>query len=113
MAGKKVKNWYDKNHRGQTWSQADASEFVKEHMGIFVEAGFLGAMATPTTSPDPDGGHTNFLDVTLIPSPDCDCETMEVLTDHFGGTEKDGRLSTLDRDGRWILFKVAKQKPTS
>ena len=103
--------WYDKRQTSQTWNQDDAKDFVREHMSIFVDAGFSGAIATPTTSPDPDGGHTNFLDVTLIPSPDCECETMEVLTDYFGGVERDGRFSTLDKSGRWVMFKIARRKP--
>lgn len=101
--------WYDKK-TNLKWSQADALAFIKKHMSLFVDAGFTGQIATPTISPDPDGGEINFLDVTLIPSPDCDCETMEVLIDYFGGTEKDGKFSTLDEQGRWILFKIAPQE---
>lgn len=98
--------WYNEK-AGQAWSQDDAAEFIKDHMSLFIDAGFTGQIATPTTSPDPDGGNINFLEVKLIPSPDCDCETMEVLTDYFGGAEKDGRFSALDKSGRWVLFKIA------
>jgi len=90
--------WYDETVYSKAWNSSDAKKFFHENRKLFKDCGYSAA----AWSLDQD-----FLDISLTPSPDCDCSSFEALEDHFGGSRKDGMFWTADETGKAIRFRLS------